>query len=128
MKNSFKKTGVLFCFAVFFLFMPSPTQAQDIPGIGPITGLVNRVIKAIDLKVQRLQNKTIALQNAQKVVENAMSKLHLQEITGWVQKQKDLYSGYYQELWQVKTAITYYHRVKEIIGQQTQLVAAYQRA
>jgi hypothetical protein len=52
---------------------------------------VKKVIVAIDLKIQRLQTKTVWLQNAQKVVENTMSKLKLDEITDWVQKQKDLY-------------------------------------
>jgi hypothetical protein len=39
-----------------------------------------KVIKALDLQVQRLQNKTIWLQNAQKTLENTMSKLQLNEI------------------------------------------------
>lgn len=111
-----------------FLGTVRPARAQSIPGVGSVAGLVKRVIKAIDLEVQRLQNQTIWLQNAQKTLENQMSKLHLQEITDWAQKQKDLYDHYYQELWQVKTVITYYHRVKEISDKQVQLVNAYNRA
>lgn len=98
-------------------------------GIGQIIKLtVTKVIKAIDLEVQRIQNNTVWLQNAQKVVENTMSELHLNEITGWVQKQKDLYSGFYNELWKVKTIITDYHRVKEIAERQVQLVNEYKQA
>lgn len=98
-------------------------------GIGEIIKLtVTKVIKAIDLQVQRIQNNTVWLQNAQKVVENTMSELHLNEITGWVQKQKDLYSGFYNELWKVKTIITNYHRVKEIAERQVQLVGEYKQA
>lgn len=97
-------------------------------GVGVVTGLVKRVIKALDLEVQRLQNKTIALQNAQKVLENAESKLHLNEITGWMQKQKDLYQNYFNELWEVKTVITGYHRIKEIFKKQVELVNAYKHA
>ena len=78
--------------------------------------------------MQRIQNKTVVLQNAQKVVENTMSELHLNEITDWVQKQKDLYSGFYNDLWKVKTIITDYHRVKEIAERQAQLVSEYQHA
>jgi hypothetical protein len=89
---------------------------------------VTKVIKAIDLEVQRLQNQTVVLQSAQKVVENTMSELHLNEITGWVQKQKDLYGNFYNELWQVKTIITDYHRIKEITEKQVQLISEYQRA
>src|ERR1700733_12667965 len=66
---------------------------------------VTKVIKAVDLKLQRLQTETIWLQNAQKVLENAMSKLHLDDIADWVQKQKDLYQGYFDELWEVKEVI-----------------------
>ncbi len=98
-------------------------------GIGQIIKLtVTKVIKAIDLEVQRIQNNTVWLQNAQKVVENTMSELHLNEITSWVQKQKDLYSGFYNELWKVKTIITDYHRVKEIAERQVQLVNEYKQA
>jgi len=103
-------------------------KAQDIPGVGSVAGLASRVVKAIDLKIQRLQNQTIWLQNAQKVLENAMAKLHLQEIAGWVQKQKDLYSSFYDELRQVKSVISYYHRVKEISEKQIKLVNAYSDA
>ena len=103
------------------------TNAQF--GIGQIIKLtVTKVIKAIDLQVQRIQNKTVVLQNAQKVVENTMSELHLNEITDWVQKQKDLYSVFYNDLWKVKTIITDYHRVKEITERQVHLVSEYQHA
>ncbi|UAY55769.1 conjugal transfer protein TraI [Arachidicoccus terrestris] len=118
---------ITFCLALS-LSAPVVSHAQQIPGIGSITGLVKRVIKAIDLKVQRLQNSTIALQNAQKALENTMSKLHLNEIAHWAQQQKDLYEKYFNELWQVKTLISGYHRVKEISQKQVALVNAYKRA
>src|SRR5688572_10980502 len=41
---------------------------------------VVKVIRAVDLKIQRLQNETIWLQHAQKVMENTLSKLKLEEI------------------------------------------------
>lgn len=102
--------------------------AQTIPGIGSITGLINRAIKAIDLKIQRLQNKTIALQNAQKLIENAMSKLHLKDIADWAVRQKTLYEKYFQELWEVKDILASYWKVKEIIQRQVQLVSEYKNA
>jgi hypothetical protein len=89
---------------------------------------VKKVIMAIDLKIQRLQNKTIWLQNAQKAIENTMSKLKLDEITGWVQKQKELYQNYFDELRKVKAVISYYYRIKEVTSKQLQLVAAYKNA
>ncbi len=107
--------------------IPGKTQAQ-IPIADDIKAGVTKVIKAIDLKVQRLQNKTIWLQNAQKFIENAMSKTHLNDITGWVQKQKDLYSDYYKGLSEVKSVIAYYHQVKDISETQAKLVAEYKNA
>ena len=109
-------------------FCSKEAHGQNIPGIGNITGLINRAIKAIDLKIQRLQNKTIALQNAQKLVENAMSKLHLKDIADWAARQKTLYEKYFQELWQVKSILTTYWKVKEIIQRQVQLVSEYKNA
>ena len=93
-----------------------------------IKAAVIKAIVAIDLKVQSLQNKTIWLQDAQKALENTMSKLKLGEISDWVGKQKDLYSEYYQELKVVKDIITYYQRIKDITQKQIQLVADYKRA
>lgn len=116
---------LLILFSGFFTSIK--TQAQ-IPIAQVIKEGVTKVIKAIDLKVQRLQNKTIWLQNAQKVIENNMSKAHLDDITDWVQKQKDLYSDYYKGLSEVKSVITYYHQVKDISEMQARLVAEYKHA
>lgn len=85
-------------------------------------------IKAADLAVQRLQNKTIWLQNAQKALENTLSKLKLEEIGDWVDKHKKQYEQYYQELETVKTAIAGYRRVKSIMEKQVRLVEEYKRA
>jgi hypothetical protein len=89
---------------------------------------IKKVIRAVDLKIQRLQNKTIWLQNAQKTLENEMSKLKLTEISHWVEKQRKLYDDYFQELWKVKAALTMYSRVKALIEGQVQLVHEYQSA
>jgi len=89
---------------------------------------VKKAIKAFDLKVQRLQNETIWLQNAQKTLENTMSKLKLDEISGWAEKQTNLFQGYYQELAQVKMIITYYQRIKDISEKQVLLINSYSRA
>jgi hypothetical protein len=89
---------------------------------------IKKVIKAIDLKVQRLQNQTIWLQNAQKVLENQLSKLKLTEIADWSDKQKELYAKYFDELWRIRAVIGYYHRIKEITNRQVQIVAEYNRA
>ena len=102
-------------------------QAQE-PISEIIKAGVKKVIKAVDLKIQRLQNQTIWLQNAQKTLENAMSKLKLTEIGDWVEKQRKQYAVYFDELWKVKAALAYYHRVKDIIERQVQMVAEYKVA
>lgn len=97
--------------------------------IGEVIKLtVTKVIKAIDLKVQRMQNKTIWLQNAQKVIENQMSKIKLTEISGWTQQQKQLYSSYYTELGNIKATISKYQRIKDIMLKQAALVSEYKKA
>lgn len=93
-----------------------------------VKAAAKKVIKAIDLQVQRLQNKTIGLQNAQKVLENSMSKLKLEEISGWVERQREQYAVYYQELQNVRNAIALYRRVREIIQMQVAMVSEYNRA
>lgn len=89
---------------------------------------VKKVIIAVDLKIQRLQNKTIWLQNAQKTLENSLSKLKLEEISDWTEKQRTLYKDYYEELAKVKSIVTYYQRIKDITKKQVRLVEEYQRA
>lgn len=103
------------------------TQAQ-IPIVDIIKAAVKKVIKAADLQIQRLQNKTIWLQNAQKTLENKMSQLKLNEIRDWVQKQKKLYEDYFEELKKVKSAIANYKRVKDIIEMQVAMVNEYRGA
>jgi hypothetical protein len=96
--------------------------------IGIIGEAVKAAIMAVDLGVQKIQTQTIFLQDAQKELENTMSATHLSEITNWVQQQKDLYSEYYNELWQVKDALVLYSVVKSLIGRQIQLVSDYKKA
>src|SRR6186713_3282741 len=103
MKRSLLLAGL--CMGLICLW-PVSADAQ----IGAITEILKRVIMAIDLRVQRLQTQTIVLQEAQKQVENVMQTTQLTAITDWVQRQKDLYEGYYQELWQVKNALLYYSK------------------
>lgn len=107
---------------------PTYQAKAQIPIAEIIKAAVVKVIKAVDLKIQRLQNKTIWLQNAQKTLENTMSKLKLDEITNWVEKQKQLYKDYYEELQKVKAIISYYKRIKEITEKQVRLVEEYKRA
>jgi hypothetical protein len=110
-----------------FVSIPKGADAQFIVG-SVISSTVGRVIRAIDLEVQRMQNQTIWLQNAQKALENQLSKLKLDEISRWSSKQKDLFSQYYQELWDIKTAIAYYSKISELTQKQVALVNSYNQA
>lgn len=89
---------------------------------------ITKVVRAVDLQVQRLQTKTIWLQDAQKVIENTMHQLKLTDIANWSDKQETLYANYYNELWQVKNLIGTYQEVKDIIQKQRQLVNVYKQA
>jgi hypothetical protein len=109
----------------------APTVVSESSALGLLAIIqeaVKKIIKAIDLRIQRLQNKTIWLQNAQKQLENALSKLKLDEISEWTEKQKELYKNYYEELMKVKTLITYYQRIRDIVQKQERLIDEYQRA
>lgn len=122
-----KYYAVLLCVCISILIPTAKTFAQD-----PITLIIKeaviKVIKAADLRIQRLQNETIWLQNAQKTVENTMAKLKLEEISDWVEKQRELYADYFEELQKVKAVLSYYHKVREIMELEIALVRDYKRA
>ncbi|HMR85125.1 MAG TPA: conjugal transfer protein TraI [Niabella sp.] len=105
-----------------------PTQKSHAIVWVVVKAVLVKVIKAMDLAVQRLQNKTIWLQNAQKTLENTLSKVRLDEISDWVKKNKEQYAKYYDELAQVKEAISGYKRVKSIMQKQVRVVEEYKRA
>ena len=109
------------------LLMGVNSRAQD-----PITLIIKegikKVIVAVDLKMQRLQNETIWLQNAQKAVENELSRLQLEKIGDWVARQRQLYADYFEELWQVKAALGTYAKVKGLMEMQKILLEEYRQA
>jgi hypothetical protein len=107
----------------------SPDECKAQLGVAQIIATATKkVIKAFDLKVQRLQNRTIWLQNAQKELENTLSQLKLREISDWTDKQRNLYEDYFQELNKVKDLISYYHRIRDISRMQLRLIEAYKKA
>lgn len=124
------KKKIMVCL-MCLLLISTPARPAETAAAFPIVGLIKaaakKVIKAIDLRIQRLQNKTIWLQNAQKKIENTLSKLKLNEISEWTQKQRDLYRDYYEELTKVKSIITYYQLIKDVSQKQIRLVNEYDR-
>lgn len=111
------------------LYLSGTAKAQSPGFIAEIikAGIV-KVIKAVDLKIQRLQNETIWLQNAQKAIENTLSELKLSEIADWVEKQRVLYADYFDELHKVRSVIAYYRKIKNITERQVKIVGQYKRA
>ncbi|MEZ7507255.1 conjugal transfer protein TraI [Flavobacterium sp. Arc2] len=126
------KTKRKICLCLLCLLLVSsparPAAVVSLPIVGVITTIIKKVILAIDLRIQRLQNETIWLQNAHKKLENTLSKLKLDDISQWTQKQKDLYKNYYEELMKVKSIISYYQRIRDITQKQVRLVNEYERA
>jgi len=120
---------VVLPFSAMTLLVALPTGATaQIAFIEVIKAGVKKVIKAVDLKVQRLQNQTIWLQNAQKVIENQLSKFKLTEIADWTERQRVLYADYYQKLWEVKSLIATYQRIKDLALTQAAIIKEYRWA
>jgi hypothetical protein len=99
------------------LFGFSQTVILDVIRAG-----VKKVIKAVDLKIQRIQTKTIWLQNAQKEMENAMQFEKLTNITDWINRQRQLYQDYFDELWKVKKTIADLRSVGHIVNMEKQII------
>ena len=114
--------------AVCFLSFSADTADAQIPVVGLVSGVIKKIITALDLKVQELQNQTIALQNAEKNLENSMSLGNLNDITSWIGKERTLYQNYYKELATVKTIISDYDEVERIISEEEDLVQEYKNA
>jgi hypothetical protein len=89
---------------------------------------VGKVVRAIDLEVQKAQNQTIWLQNAQKTIENQLNQMKLSQIAGVNQQQTNLFTQYYNELFTVKTIISDYEQIRNITLEQEALVKEYQSA
>lgn len=109
---------VLFITLLLFATAAPANQTQAAGWAAIIKAVIERVVKAVDLMIQRRQNSVIRLQNAQKALENTMSKLKLDQITDWVSKQRELYRQYYDELKKVKSVIAYYFKIKQIAEKQ----------
>ncbi|MDX5421853.1 MAG: conjugal transfer protein TraI [Hymenobacteraceae bacterium] len=110
------------------ILLPLPGVLAQDPITEVIKAGVTKVIKAMDLRIQRQQNEVIWLQNAQKALENKMSELQLGEIRDWVDRQRSLYQEYYEELYQVKNTVADYQRLRGIARRQALLLEEYERA
>src|SRR5580698_9919622 len=112
-----------FLIVVVLLGCKAKADAQ----IDIITTIISKAVRAADLVVQQLQTETIVLQEAEQELQNVLSETRLDEIANWVDDQRALYAEYFQELKDVKAAVTGYHKVQEIVEREEQIVAAYQK-
>jgi hypothetical protein len=127
MKN--RIISIFLCLAILGGAVAPVQEAKAaIPIVWIIKQAIKKVIKAVDLMIQRLQNKTIWLQNAQKVLENKLSELKLTEIAEWTEKHRKLYEEYYDELWKVKNILAAYQRIRQVMDKQVRIVNEYKRA
>lgn len=124
MKKQFKKLIIVWL-CLFTVSLPTHQARAGIYEI--IKAAVVKAIKAADLAIQRQQNRIVWLQNAQKVLENTLSKIKLDEIGEWTEKQREQYQKYFDELRKVKMLITYYQRIRDISQKQLLLVNEYGR-
>lgn len=114
--------------AVILTALPDKKASAQFVITEVLNQTVGRIIRAIDLEVQRAQNKTIWLQDAQKTIENQLNQLKLSEIAGISRQQETLFSNYYNELFKVKEIISDYEQVRNITLEQEALVREYQSA
>ncbi len=127
-RNILRRGLILTLLCSSLTLSPQPSQAAVPMAILEIIKAgVKKVIVAMDLKIQREQNKVLWMQNAQKVLENTLSKLKLEQIAGWTEKQRDLYQKYFNELQTVKSAISGFQRVKDISQKQARIVSEYKK-
>lgn len=127
-RNIFQRGLILTLMCTCLTLSPQPSQAAvPLAILEIIKAGVKKVIVAIDLKIQREQNKVLWMQNAQKVLENTLTKLKLEQIADWTEKQRDLYQKYFNELQTVKSAISGFQRVKDISQKQALIVSEYKK-
>lgn len=123
-----KKTALILGLLLIGSVPFTEKASAQIPVVSIVSSAIKKVITALDLEVQKLQNQTIELQNAEAALENKMSLGNLNDISSTLTKEKNLYSSYYQELATVKKIITDYDEVKQATQQQIQLVSEYKTA
>lgn len=126
-----KKISVILLLTFSFLVITPPKQREAKAAVAIaiiIKEAIKKVIRAVDLMIQRIQNKTIWLQNAQRVLENKLSELKLTEIAEWTEKHRKIFKEYYDELWKVKNALATYQRIRQIMDKQVRIIKEFNRA
>lgn len=111
---------------ILLLGMAARPASGQVTVAAVIQAGVKKVIRALDLRIQRQQIKALELQTLQKKAETSMVTAKLAAISEWINKQRRLYESYYKELWQVKSILRTGGAVRDILTQETLLLKAYQ--
>lgn len=110
---------------VLVLLLVSVSHASVIAqSIDPVSLLISKLIRALELQVKKMQYATMVLQQTQQVAERGLSTIKMQEIADWQRKQQDLYAGYFKELRQVNQWVKNSQQVKQIGDLQASLEKA----
>ena len=110
---------------VLVLLLVSVSHASVMAqSIDPVSLLISKLIRALELQVKKMQYATMVLQQAQQVAERGLSTIKMQEIADWQRKQQDLYAGYFKELRQVNQWVKNLQQVKQIGDLQASLEKA----
>ncbi len=112
-------------FVIGFVLSPSQKASAQVAEL--VEAVTKKALVAADMKVQRDQTATIALQTTQKEAETDMQSGLLDDIASWVDQTQELFETYYQALWQVKTSISNLGKVQGLVQRQAQLVIECQR-
>lgn len=128
MKRHIRKCCLVLACVLTLTAVPTSRPQAQILILDIIKAAAKKVLLAISIRMQKLQNKTLGLQNAQKKLENSMALKNLNEINDWLKKEKELFQGYYDELKKVRAVIAGYQGVRRIVLQQQQLVNEYRAA
>lgn len=100
---------------VLVLLLVSVSHASvKAQSIDPVSLLISKLIRALELQVKKMQYATMVLQQAQQVAERGLSTIKMQEIADCQRKQQDLYAGYFKELTQVNQWVKNSQQVKQI--------------
>lgn len=123
------KRGIRNLFGILLIVcLPCASIHAQVPVVGVVGSILNKIITAMDLKVQQEQLSTMELQEDQQLLENDLSSTSITGISYWVGQEQDLYATYYQDLWQIRQVLSTYSRIKTLWQTDQQLLQAYQQA
>jgi hypothetical protein len=106
------------------LFLCSTMYAQ---AVDPVSLLIAKAVKTLDLKIQGLQKETMVLQGLQQQAEQRLSQQQLKVIHQWQKALEDLYAKYFQDLQIVKPFLQRDVRVLAMMDLDRQIRGIYQR-